>query len=70
MNEYKLFIEYVKHHTPSFQKFNNYFNTYSFCEDLLCKDCKVSLQCIEKGIPVIKKETVLEYLKVYPEHGI
>ena len=70
MNEYKLFIEYIKHHIPSFLKFSHDFNTYGFCTGQSCDDCKVSLQCGEKGIPTIKKEVVLDYRKKYPEKCI
>ena len=64
----QLFNEFIKYHIPKFDR-EEPTNFYTFCANVDCSKCKVLKLC-PRVLPTIKKEIVVEYIKIYPENGI
>ena len=68
----EIFIEYIKHHTPSFQKTKNE-TDFIFCSKMECDDCPVVKMCNTSNLtraPTISAKKYKETLKDNPEYGI
>ena len=71
MESKEVLKQFSKHYVPKFTRVHPYNkNLYIFCINNLCSECLMEPICEKYGVPHIKKEVIVKYLKEYPEHGI